>query len=239
MKIFYLLILISISFQIFSQTFINGFEIEMEVKKSTKIIDPSSDQIIGIYKFGDSEGESELFINKIDDSYIIQIKYGTFVTNTENQIDKFAYRYYTIQNIVLKDGVLKGNNFEANFYNVETHKNMFGLHVLETDFELINKNEFGKKIGKGNDFYEGDFTIASKKFLSDDFLNSQSLRNLKLMRNEIYARYGYDFKSGGEMEKYFEKKSWYAPNSNFNEALLTVVEKKNVEKIIQFEKTKK
>lgn len=43
---------------------------------------------------------------------------------------------------------------------------------------------------------------------------------LSLLRNEIYARYGYIFKKEA-YKSYFESKTWYAPNKNFSEDMLS------------------
>ncbi|WHY64740.1 YARHG domain-containing protein [Neobacillus sp. SuZ13] len=54
---------------------------------------------------------------------------------------------------------------------------------------------------------------------------------LRLARNEIYARHGYIFESD-DLRIYFSKKSWYIPNPNYDGSLLNSIEKYNV-KLIQ------
>ncbi len=56
-------------------------------------------------------------------------------------------------------------------------------------------------------------------------------KQLRLARNEIYARHGYIFESD-DLRIYFSKKSWYFPNPNYNSSLLNSIEKYNV-KLIQ------
>ena len=68
-------------------------------------------------------------------------------------------------------------------------------------------------------------------------LNSKTLDELKLIRNEIYARKGYVFKSK-ELEKYFSKQEWYTPKEN-EEITLTEKEKQYVDLIKQVEDNKK
>ena len=54
------------------------------------------------------------------------------------------------------------------------------------------------------------------------------------MRNEIFARHGYIFKSE-EMINYFSEQSWYSPTNNDVISLLTVIERKNIELIKSYE----
>ena len=55
------------------------------------------------------------------------------------------------------------------------------------------------------------------------------------MRNEIFARYYYDFIDGGEMETYFEKTDWYRPVYDIVDRYLTEIERYNIELIRRFE----
>ena len=57
---------------------------------------------------------------------------------------------------------------------------------------------------------------------------------LKIMRNEIYARYGYIFKTE-DMKAYFESQPWYTPKYNDDTFFLTEIEKRNIELIKQYE----
>ena len=61
--------------------------------------------------------------------------------------------------------------------------------------------------------------------------------NYKIIRNEIFARHGYIFKSGGEMDKYFRSKKWYIPKFNNINHLLSDIEKHNIQLIKQLEKS--
>lgn len=56
----------------------------------------------------------------------------------------------------------------------------------------------------------------------------------RIVRNEIYARHGYIFKSP-ELKQQFESKNWYKPNANFSEKELKQIEKKNVQYLKEFE----
>lgn len=60
-----------------------------------------------------------------------------------------------------------------------------------------------------------------------------SKRELRLARNEIYARHGYIFKSP-DLQAYFNSQAWYTPDSSYNGSL-SPVEQYNVNFIKSFE----
>jgi hypothetical protein len=65
-------------------------------------------------------------------------------------------------------------------------------------------------------------------------LRGKSKQELKLMRNEIFARHGYIFKSP-ELNDYFRKKPWYKPQHDDVNGLLSPEERQNVELIKKLE----
>ncbi|WP_159023344.1 YARHG domain-containing protein [Formosa sp. L2A11] len=79
------------------------------------------------------------------------------------------------------------------------------------------------------------YNQASSRKLNIEELNKMDSKSLKLMRNEIFARYGYIFKKGGEMDTYFRKQKWYRPEHKKVEQFLTEIERYNIELIIHNE----
>ncbi len=71
--------------------------------------------------------------------------------------------------------------------------------------------------------------------ISYDDLAGYSQEGIAAIRNEIYARHGYIFKSD-KWNEYFYQFSWYAPNDNYSDSLLNFMEKSNLEVIINYEK---
>ncbi len=57
---------------------------------------------------------------------------------------------------------------------------------------------------------------------------------LKIARNEIYARHGRPFVHK-DLQCYFSGQSWYQINPYFDESVLTVIETKNIKTIKDFE----
>lgn len=70
-------------------------------------------------------------------------------------------------------------------------------------------------------------------YLSYGDISSFTTGELRLARNEIYARYGYIFDSK-DLQKYFSSQAWYSPNPNYD-GQLTSLEKDNVDFIKSYE----
>lgn len=53
------------------------------------------------------------------------------------------------------------------------------------------------------------------------------VEDLRVLRNEIYARRGRVFKDA-QLQKYFITQAWYQPNPDFKDENLTEIESKNL-----------
>ncbi|MEQ9413608.1 MAG: YARHG domain-containing protein [Cyclobacteriaceae bacterium] len=84
---------------------------------------------------------------------------------------------------------------------------------------------------------EGDYTFASTIPLIDDILFHYTNEELRLIRNEIFARYGHKFKSA-DLRIHFESKTWYEPISEDVTSKLNELEKLNVQQIRNIEARK-
>lgn len=62
------------------------------------------------------------------------------------------------------------------------------------------------------------------------------VEDLRVLRNEIYAKRGLVFKDK-ELQKYFEAQSWYQPNPDFKDESLTETESKNLAVIKEVEES--
>ncbi|WP_231828291.1 DUF4459 domain-containing protein [Pseudocitrobacter corydidari] len=58
--------------------------------------------------------------------------------------------------------------------------------------------------------------------------NVSTVADIRIMLNEIFARYGYIFTPGGEMDTWFRAQPWYKPKYSDVSALLTDTEHDNV-----------
>lgn len=71
--------------------------------------------------------------------------------------------------------------------------------------------------------------------VTDEMLEGLFAEDLRVLRNEIYARHGRVFKDV-KLQKTFVELSWYKPDPNFKDDMLSDVEKANLKKIADAEK---
>jgi len=80
----------------------------------------------------------------------------------------------------------------------------------------------------------GDMELFENKLISEAMLHGLSLHELRLLRNEIYARHGRGFKTLW-LQQYFGNQLWYEINEDFKDESLTGADKTNVETIVAYE----
>jgi hypothetical protein len=81
----------------------------------------------------------------------------------------------------------------------------------------------------------GDMEHFEKRLVTDDMLKGLSLNELRLLRNEVYARRGRQFRTEW-LSQYFYSQPWYDPREDNNEPELSDIEKKNIETIVAYER---
>ncbi len=81
----------------------------------------------------------------------------------------------------------------------------------------------------------GDMEHFEKRALSDEMLKGLSLHELRLLRNEIYARRGRQFRTEW-LSQYFWSQPWYEAREDNSEPELSEIEKKNIETIVAYER---
>jgi hypothetical protein len=90
----------------------------------------------------------------------------------------------------------------------------------------------------------GRWPWTSQRLIQPEELWPLSLRELEIMRNEIYARHGWVFKRP-DLRSYFESQPWYRPKGDLSnleesnrwvEAELTPVERRNIQIIVSRER---
>ena len=80
----------------------------------------------------------------------------------------------------------------------------------------------------------GDMELFENKLISEAMLRGLSLHELRLLRNEIYARHGRPFKTLW-LQQYFGSQMWYDPNESFKDEEMSGPDKTNVETIVAYE----
>lgn len=108
----------------------------------------------------------------------------------------------------------------------------------------LSEDDYDSDLDEDSDNYsdsseENEYVLpdSAKRKLKKSDLKGLSKEELRIARNEIYARHGRMF-DDKKLQKYFDSQSWYegtVPASEFSEDVLSSVEKKNVAFIRQFE----
>ena len=144
------------------------------------------------------------------------------------------YRYFT-------NVKLNGDSFISDQYN--------GLFKKTNNFNSIQDSSFVLYDEENDDtltFYKSDNPVRIEGWLFSIFKFDYHLLhnwamyqnlNLKILRNEIFARHGYIFQYGGEMDNYFSEMSWYQPVRKNVDHLLSEIEKHNIKVIQKTEKS--
>lgn len=80
----------------------------------------------------------------------------------------------------------------------------------------------------------GDMELFEDKLITDAMLRGLSLHELRLLRNEIYARHGRIFKTMW-IQQYFGGQPWYDPKEDFKDEEISGKDKTNIETIVKYE----
>jgi hypothetical protein len=80
----------------------------------------------------------------------------------------------------------------------------------------------------------GDMELFENKLISETMLRGLSLHELRLLRNEIYARHGRIFKTMW-LQQYFGGQEWYDPKEDFKDEEISGSDKTNIETIVGYE----
>ena len=130
-----------------------------------------------------------------------------------------VFKERSIQDYLDKQPWYKRN---ANFSNTL-------LTAMErTNLDLIRLTEAEK-----HDFVEpGDMRIWQAKLITEDKLRSYSPAELTILIAEIEAIHGKSFAEEQWLQKYFDDRYWYKANAGYSPAVLTTIERKNIETLM-------
>jgi hypothetical protein len=81
----------------------------------------------------------------------------------------------------------------------------------------------------------GDMEHFENRLVTEAMLKGLSLHELRLLRNEVYARRGRAFRTEW-LSQYFYSQPWYDPREDYTEPELSDAEKKNIETIVAYER---
>jgi len=184
----------------------------------------------GTYHFGEGKSESDLNLFFCGDNLIGQVKSTYWEKNTGTR--KFHFK--NLKTIKIdKTGKITSDQHTGQFViytdkNGKSHKslkidNPWSSSVDGREFEIGRR----KKMTFENS-YPGKYKTASFKKLEVSKIEKMSTKKLMLMKNEIYAQYGYIFMEDAKMDTYFKKQSWYQAQHENVDEFLTKIEFYNI-----------
>ena len=185
----------------------------------------------GCYRFGTDEKESAFYIIVTDSLIVAQNRYYN-----GNSLDSF--KTFTNVKIVGDKFYSDQTNGEFVWYS-ESSGICAGLLIYKPWTKTYNSGgEFGSRYPDEELFMNGIYFRASIRILKKEDLSRYKLDQLRILRNEIYARYGLKFQGGGQMDKYFRSQKWYVAKNERVDQWLTEIEVKNIATISKIEKEK-
>ena len=120
---------------------------------------------------------------------------------------------------------LRGINSSSNVdggYNYKS--NLFSVRCVQNHISIQNTNSA----------IPGSYPQTSERLLTDSDLQNLSKKDLRIMRNEIFARHGYIFQSD-DLKAYFKNQNWYTPKYDDVNSMLTDIEARNIQFIKRYE----
>ena len=168
--------------------------------------------------------------------FIIGLLYTYFEDKLENKEIKKTNNYSLHLNIGLSIVTIILFYF---YYNKGKDNENILEEVLPSIHEAYEKGDMGAlKKAVVNFKSKGFHQTSTHKFTKEELIWYVNYFNFdyKIIRNEIFARHGYIFILGGEMDKYFRSKEWYIPEFNNVNHFLSDIEKHNIQLIKQLEK---
>ena len=196
----------------------------------------------GVYYFGMSEGELQLVIIKNGVNAIVQIWTGEWVNDTETGDLMRKESCKTFNNAILKKNKILFGRYCGTFADYTGSGKIEKALLLDGDVAYSGRRYKGDTVDVGT--YSsiesipqkdaGDYQL-SLAIKTASYFRGKSKQELKIMRNAIYAKYGFIFQKDGEMDAYFRKKTWYQPFHKEVSDCLTTIEKKNIQTLARLE----
>ncbi len=203
----------------------------IEKIQNTKIAD-----FEGSYHFGESEGESTLEIIYSNGKLFARSIYADWENDQwalKNDRERIRYKKGKIE--IGKYSYELYQCIKTTYHLLEEGEQVLVSHI----FEDVNNKPYHfiqLNINSPLKIPEGKYPETNFVKLTPIDLKLYSKDELKIMRNEIFARKGYVFKKGGSMEQYFLQKKWYNLIKKTKHPNLNDIERHNVNTILELEK---
>ncbi len=210
-----------------------GFD-EIDDSKVSPWIPKFTIEYGGVYHFGDSELESNfILILGLADCYA-QIE----SSNWSEDGRAWIQTYKNLTNVRIEGNKFYSDETDGEFVIYEGDQGRLkGLKVFNPWSGVTDEGQYevGPTSYALGDYFSGKFPHASSRMLVEAELLDLPKSELKIMRNEIFARYGYKFKPGGKMDSYFRQQGWYLAQHDDVNDFLTGIEKANIKLIRSLE----
>lgn len=188
---------------------------EGDINKETLIMDDEKSSSIKLYKYNSNRNK---------------IKVTLINGGTPKEIN---YKYDQSNNLIEIDDSASGYIYNYEYDNSgnwikEIKKSAYATYIIERKIEYYSDDE--DTINLQQNFRNGKYQFASERILTSNEIANIDKYELKLIKNEIFARYGYIFKTA-EMKAYFESQPWYQPKHDDVTMFLSEIEKRNIKLI--------
>ncbi|AUM95021.1 MULTISPECIES: YARHG domain-containing protein [Clostridium] len=211
-------------------------EIVNEIYETIKNTEDFEEKLSGVYKLKEEDKKkvlNKVFIYKANDSFQKEN-----YEECAKLLEKAKKNGYNIKEFAKYNELLTKLNtedkkqFEDNSSSQYTYKNSnstIGESYVNSlgDVYYKNHNEY-------NNLQGYIVPQSNQRYLTEDELKNYDKYTLDLIRNEIYARYGYAFKEE-PFKSYFSNKNWYVKDERFKgaDSQLNNYELKNIKLLLE------
>ena len=181
-----------------------------------------------IYSVHSNIPEATLFINDENTNILVEDTVGEFgpININDTVVCKYTLdnkEYSSEVATYLDDDTEDGDDSISVDFNDDDYYEIQESLDYKEDIELI-EDSAQIYINKYSNFIISSSNAKELTFME---LNKYNGEELFIAHNEILARHGQVFYNQPVLQKYFESKDWYRPNSGFNGELTNSIEKNN------------
>lgn len=176
----------------------------------------------------------------IKDSDKTEIDASSLVYLTADQLRIARNEIYARHGRMFKDTKLQSYFNSRSWYKGSIAPDSFDENCLnKTESKNVSKIlKAEKKLSDSSEYIIHD---SNSVYLTESNLKYLTMKQLRLARNEIYARHGRLF-NDSELQNYFNSRSWYSGTiaaDDFFESVFNSYEEKNIDLICKIEKSRK
>jgi hypothetical protein len=203
--------------------------------KPTRILEWKKDSLVEVY-FDDLEVQKYI---EIDNKKYLGMEYpnAEVYGNLEGEYHFSTYSpvYYMLLGEGMKIDSVLTQKRNTTFERIEDFVDVFHACIVH---ENKGTNSYVISNSLERSLLEREYGILSIVELPKNYFKKFDLKELRIMRNEIFAYFGYSFKSD-DLKKHFQTMHWYKPTDITSEEIygkLSDIEKHNLLTIQVIEK---